>query len=251
MILRAVAALPVAAILGPGLAAPFVVVGPLAAQAPTASEWATLAQRVEVDMTAADGSAEVRIELEIGPAEAGAPVPAGEPVGFELLGFAGAGVDEVVLDGERRLVLWPATGSRRVVMVEPPFEPDGDTLAMTFAYRVEDVVEGATVGPALHARIPVLTGPPARTGSGGEVFAARLAVPEAWAVTEGFPSGLRPAEAGGYAVSLTVAPSVIGFRARTDGAWRPGFPLLVDALTLAILLVFVGLGWRHLRSFAA
>jgi len=113
------------------------------------------------------------------------------------------------------------------------------------------VLERVDAPDVIHARVPVLTGPPVRAGSGGTAFEARLTVPEEWAVSEGFPSGLRRSEEDGvHLVSLTVAPSVIGFRASTDGRWRPGFPVLVDVLTVLILVCFLGAGWRHLRSMA-
>jgi hypothetical protein len=37
-------------------------------------------------------------------------------------------------------------------------------------------------------------------------------------------------------------------RARTDGAWRPGVPLMLDIAAGTILLVFVVAGLRWLRA---
>lgn len=275
-------------------------VGPASvlAQTPGGAEWATLAQEVEIDMSAGDGSADLVVRYRLGPGERGAPLPSAEPVTFELLGFGDATAAEIVLlrpdggegpegaddadgpSGSRarpgeRVVLWPTVGSHRVAVLEPPFDVEAETLTMTVAYRVQDVIEGLGEGAAgpttaadgrdapagrgggggdlvgmIHARIPVLTGPPVRAESGGEVFQARLTVPESWSVSEGFPSGLRAVDDGVWAVSLTVAPSVVGFRAGTDGRWRPGLPLLVDVLTVLILASFIGAGWRHLQSIA-
>lgn len=284
----------------PGFALALPGVGPASvlAQTPGGAEWATLAQEVEVDMSAGDGSADVLVRYRLGPGEEGAPLPSAEPITFDLLGFDEATAGEIVLlrpdGGERpegaedadgpsgsqarpgeRVVLWPTVGSHRMAVVEPPFDLDGETLTMTVAYRVQNVAAGLGAGAAgpttaadgrdapagrdggggdlagmIHARIPVLTGPPVRAESGGEAFQARLTVPESWAVSEGFPSGLRAVDDGVWAVSLTVAPSVVGFRASTDGRWRPGLPLLVDVLTVLILASFIGAGWRHLRSIA-
>jgi len=294
---------------------------PSAGQEPDPISWATLSQRVDIDMSAGDGSADVSIRYRLGPAEEGDAVPSSEPITLELLGFGDATVGEVALramgsvapgqdgvasgqdrvasgqdrvasgqDGvepgqdrpesgpERRIVLWPTVGSHRVAVMEPPFQlvetpsggeeaPVGDEgpLSLTVSYRIENALEGEGVvdrpgsgtdagedpSPMIHARIPILTGPPVRAQGGGEAFSARVRVPETWMVSEGFPSGLDVGDDGIYAVSLTVAPSVVGFRASTDGRWRLGFPLLVDLLTLLILTAFAGFGWRHLRGVAA
>ncbi len=108
-----------------------------------------------------------------------------------------------------------------------------------------------TTGEAVRVDIPVLTAalPPVRDA--GDIFHADIRMPSIWFVTESFPTGLRPGPDGSYTVDLPVAPSVITIRARTDGAWRPGAPLLLDALAGAILLAFVIVGWRHLRAAAA
>lgn len=234
----------------------------VAAQTPSATEWATLEQRVDLDMSAGDGSADVVIRYRFGPGEEGAPLPTGEPLTFELLGYGAATVGEIELlsgDATRRIVLWPTVGSHRVGVVEPPFEVVGDALTMTASYRIGDALTDGEANP-VHARVPILTGPAVRAESGGQAFQARLTVPDTWAVSEGFPSGLRSEDddAGDgssgesvHVVSLTVAPSVVAFRAATDGRWRPGFPLLVDVLTVLILASFIGAGWRHLRSVAA
>lgn len=254
---------------------------PVRAQTPGGVGWATLGQQVEVDMRAGDGSADVVVRYRLGSAEEGGDLPSTEPVTLELLGYGDATAGEIVLrrpdrSSAEQIVLWPTVGSHRVAVVEPPHELDGGTLTLTVSYRVENAIEGpgsegtdglsapagrdgavaregADSGLAgmIHARIPVLTGPPVRAESGGEAFQARLTVPGGWAVTEGFPSGLREVGDGAHVVSLTVAPSVVGFRASTDGRWRPGLPFLVDVLTVVILASFLGVGWRHLRRMAA
>ncbi|MDX1492504.1 MAG: hypothetical protein R3253_00415 [Longimicrobiales bacterium] len=219
-----------------------------AAQTSTGA-WATLRQEVEVDMTAGDGSADVFIRYELGSREPEEALPLDRPIDLEMLGFARAVADEVTLDDGEVVVLWPTVGSHRAAVVEPPFDADGETLRITARYTVEDVAERP--GVSLHARIPILTGPPVRAESGEAVFTAVLLVPERWTLTEAFPSGLGRADDGAHLVSLRVAPSIVGFRARTDGSWRPGFPLMVDLLTVLVLVTFAGFGWRHLRSVAA
>ena len=112
-------------------------------------------------------------------------------------------------------------------------------------------VDGAVVdeGGRLRAWIPVLTGPPAAAGAEGG-FTARLRLPEGWMVSEGFPSGLRPDDDGSWSVGLQVAPSMVGFRGRSDGRWRPSLPLMVDLLTVLVLCGFSTVGWRHLSGVA-
>ena len=219
-------------------------------QASEAGAWVTLLQQVDVEMGAGDGSADVGVRLELGTQELGAPLPLDVPVTFEVLGFGNATVDEVDLGKGGRLILCPTVGCGKGATVRLCAEDVRDGKAsVEVSYRVEDVLE--TPGTAVHARIPMLTGPPVRGETGEDAFQARLSVPEEWTVTEGFPSGLRASGPGGYVVSLSVAPSIVGFRARTDGDWRPGFPLLVDVLTILILVTFAGFGWRHLRRMAA
>lgn len=220
---------------------------PAPAQAP-APGWATLSAELEVDMTAGDGSALVDVRYALGASEPGAPPPLDTPIDLELLGFGEATADHVEVVGER-VVLWPTAGSRRAAVIRAPEQLDGDTLVLAFSYRVERAAL-ASGDVELAAHVPILAGPAVLTDAGGPAFTARLSVPERWALSEGFPSGLRESSAGVYHVTLPVVPAVVSFRARTDGSWRPGFPLLVDVLTILILTAFAGFGWRHLRSVA-
>ena len=124
---------------------------------------------------------------------------------------------------------------------------DAGVGVVELSYRVD----AAVVDEAGHlsARIPVLTGPPAVAGADGS-FTARLRLPEGWIVSEGFPSGLRLDGDGSWSVGLQVTPSMVGFRGRSDGTWRPSVPLVVDLLTVLILLGFSAVGWRHLSGVA-
>ena len=82
----------------------------------------------------------------------------------------------------------------------------------------------------------------------GEVPVGAVVVREGWVIADGFRSGLRRDEPGVYTVALTAAPAMVGFRARTDGRWSPGVPLLIDVLTVLLLLGFAAFGWRHLQG---
>ena len=225
-----------------------------------ASGWGIAAQRVVVDLTAADGSADVTVAWLLAGADPDMPLPADESVPLALLGFGEADVEDVVRDGAETIVLWPTSGSRRTATVRPPFDSEGGSLLMKFTYRVASAVE--IDGERARARVPLLTGPPllagnssvvapeivAAAGLGPAGFSAEVRVPEEWVVADGFPSGLRPSSAGVYEVELPTTPAMIGFRARTDGRWVPGVPLLIDTVTVALLLAFAAFGWRHLQG---
>ena len=231
-------------------------------EAQVESDWRVVGSHVVADLTAADGSAEVTIDFDLA-SSSGGPGASGEPGGsagpeakpasglasLELLGFDAATASDVRVSGpnvpERRIVLWPTTGSHRTASVHLP-DPDGDGRASLRAtYRVETAVSDLV---ALRGRVPILTGLAAAEQGGVDAFTAELRLPTDWRVSEGFPSGLRRTESGAYSVSLPVIPSMIGFRASADGEWRPGIPLLVDVLTLTILLGFAAFGWRHLQG---
>lgn len=226
------------------------IAAPLEGQSAPATPWVTVWQQVDVAMSGGDGSAEVLVRFGLGAEEVGSALPLDVPVTFEMLGFGAAYTDEVsVRDGEP-VLLRPTVGSHREASVRVDgADVDDGVASLVFRYRMDNVLEAP--GSVVHARVPLLTGPPVRAESGGDAFQATLSVPDGWVVTEGFPSGLQPSDSGVHVVSLSVAPSIVGFRARTDGTWRPGFPFLVDVLTLLILATFAAYGWRHLRRVAA
>jgi hypothetical protein len=208
------------------------------------SGWAVTAQSVEVDVGVdagtGEGSAEVHVRMTL------APTPSDGSLPLSLLGFGDADVGEVRTEDGRLVVLWPASGGRRAASLEPlPAEGDG-TTEVSFRYRVDGAVE--MNGGSARVRIPIVTGPAAPEGDG---FSATVRLPEEWRFREGFPTGLRSSGGGVYEVSLPVVPSMLAVRARTDGSWRPGFPLAVDTLTVTLLLAFAGFGWRHLRGVVA
>ena len=224
---------------------------PLTAQEPP--EWSTLQSQIAIDVSSGDGGAEVSIRYELGARESGAPLPLESPIGLGLLGFADATTDEIRVGG-RRVALWPTVGSHRAAVIQAPAPERGDSTVWVYiAYRIDRALvdEGAGDGVALRARVPIVAGPAVRADAGPSAFAGQVTVPRGWVLTESFPSGVRPVSETVYAVSLPVVPALVSFRARTDGVWRPGFPLLIDVLTVLILATFAGFGWRHLRRVAA
>jgi len=225
--------------------------------APEASSWAVASARMEADLRAGDGGAEVRIQYVFVGTTSGAPLPLDRPIPIELLGFADATAVEVFVGAGAAIALRPTVGSHREAVISPRDVFAGDalggnptpngTLSVDLSYRVERAVE--VDGARLRGRIPAVTGPtPSPDGSG---FHVTLLLPDDWVVADGFPSGLRRAPSGAYEVSLPVVPAMVGFRARSDGRWRPGLPLVIDLLTLVLLTGFAAFGWRHLRSVAA
>jgi hypothetical protein len=225
--------------------------------------WRIASMRMHAVVDAAGRGADVTMRWTLVSAEPGGPLPLEAPVPIELLGFDDAAVEEVDQVDGGTVVLWPTHGSHRAAAIQPPFESSGSALELELAYRAESVVHGD--GPSVRVRIPVLTGPPVAGAEPGAVdvaalqaaglgpvgFSVALEAPPGWRVADGFPSGLRRDDAGTLRATLPVSPSMVGFRARTDGVWRPGFPLLIDALTLAVLLGFALRGWIHLRGVVA
>lgn len=196
-----------------------------------------------MDLRAGDGAARVTLDYEVRGAQPGTTLPA------ELLLFPGTEVDSLSVGAAAApTALRHGAGVTR--LAELPV--GGDAPA---AVRVRYRVAGAArvQGGAVIGRVPLLAldRPPGDAAPG--LFRARLLVPDGWALAEGFPTGMRVAE-GAPAVweaTLPVVPAVVRFRARTDGAWRPGMPLLLDAVALLGLVAFSVLGWRHMRAEAA
>lgn len=225
--------------------------------------WRVASAHLEADLTQGDGSAAVTLDWVLVPSHEDAPLPMRLPIPLDLLGFGAATAEEVVVDGARVVRLESDAGSHRSAALTAPEREPAAALPISFSYRVASAVE--LDGAWARGRIPVLTGPPAVDGSraglegdgarpgpsGGDVFSATLRLPEGWSVGDAFPSGLRRGDDGAYRVTLPVTPAMLAFRARTDGAWRPGFPLVVDVLTVLVLLGFAAVGWRHLRGLVA
>lgn len=211
------------------------------------ADWTVQSVRFEADLSRGDGGADVTVEYVLTPPTVDAARAA--PVTFEMLGFGDAETDRFSTADGRAVVLWPTHGSHRAAALSAPDAVSGDAVPLVVRYRIDDAV--TSDGGELVVRVPVLTGPPTATGDGAGDFGARVLLPDGWAVSEGFPSGLRAGEGGSWEVTLPTVPAMVGFRGRSDGAWRPGIPLLVDLVTLTILIVFSWFGWRHLRGVAA
>ena len=211
------------------------------------SDWVVLSVHAEADLSAGDGSANVSIRYAIGTTPTDV-VPRDKPMRFELLGFGDATADWFTTTGGDTVELWPTHGAHKAASIyasESLLERNRGEVELS--YRVEAAV--IEEDGRLRARIPLLSGPTAPMGASGE-FTARLVLPEGWTISEGFPSGLRTNDDGTWSVRLQVAPSMIGFRGRSDGAWRPSIPLAVDFVTLIFLVGFSFVGWRHLSDVA-
>jgi len=199
------------------------------------------------DLTAADGSADVIVTYVLRAVDGGL-VPAGSPIDLELLGFGDATTDRFVAWGTTPVLLWETVGSQRAAAISAPSTED-DALLVELTYSIERAVEDDE--GRLHARIPVLNGPSAPDPGEGGGFEARLLLPPGWDLSEGFPSGLRPAgPTGVWAVTLPVVPAMVGFRGSSDGSRRLGLPMAIDVMMLVLLLGFAGAGWRHLSGVA-
>jgi hypothetical protein len=213
-----------------------------AVRRPLAAQGLVRSARFEVHLTANDGSATVRAEYDLDLPDTRALIP------LEVLGFGDATVDDFTVGGASdRLVLWPASGTRRVATVWLDGQGGGAGRArLVLRYRVATAVRGADA--EAHTLVPLLgvAWPPASGATG--VFSAELRVPDGWRLSDAFPSGLRPDADGVYRVELPVVPAVVRFEVRTDGAWQPGLALVLDVLAGLILIAFGVVGFRHMRS---
>jgi hypothetical protein len=205
------------------------------------------------DLNTDDGSAIVRVEIDFATFDTA-------DLRIELLGFGNTRTEGFLAGGEDGpLVRFEDRSGRRawIVVGRDGFEQIGiQRVAETDAvwrFSATYVVHntGVVTGETVRVHVPVLTVAFPPQSDAGNIFHAEVRVPSYWSVTEAFPTGLRQRTDGVFAVDLTASPSVISLRARTDGAWRPGVPLLLDVLAGAIPLVFVVVGWRHLRAGAS
>lgn len=200
--------------------------------------------RMVADLAPDDGAAEVRIEYVLdvaGPSE----------LRFELLGFGDADAPGFWLgarDTGIPVTLERETGSMRSAEFTMSLAEGTEEHRFEVHYLIRDAV--AREGESLVAHVPVLVVAAPPSPEVIPAFEVEVLVPEAWRVSEGFPSGLTRSEPGRWGVDLAVVPSVVSLRARADGVWRPGLPLLLDVLALGILLGFGWVGWRHLSAVA-
>jgi len=203
---------------------------------------------MRVDVTGSDGSAEVEIDYVL------SGTIATRAVAVALLGFDSSTVTDAVYccwaGSEETIVLWPSTGSRRMASIPLPVVPAGadGPSTLRISYHVARAV--TEKGGGVHGRIPVLSLDLPPLGGGADVFSTSLSLPAEWIMTEGFPTGFRPGDDGVPSVT-PVVPSMVSFRARSDGRWRPGLPLLIDVLMSALILLVGFFGWRHLRRLSS
>jgi len=169
----------------------------------------------------------------------------------ELLGFADATAEELVVDGRSSVLRLGTVSGRRRAAELSLTAPDADgARRLSLRYEVTGAVEHDE--GRVRVRIPVasVSFPPAADAP-GTVFSASLRLPSGWSVTEAFPSGLTRVAESSYEVGLAVVPAVVAFRARNDGRRVPGVPAVLSGVAGVILLGLGLAGWRHLRSVAA
>ncbi len=201
-------------------------------------------------------SAEVHIEYQVGPLAFGQ-----DRVDGRILLFEGTDVRSVMVDGAEARVRLTGDGAARAVSLpvgsvagpsggRPGRAGTDGPASLSVRYRVEGAVSIDDDGARVRLRVPLLTllAPPADTGPG--LFQAELRLPDAWKVSEGFPTTLRSDGSGGHTVTLPVVPALISARARTDGGWRPGLPGVLDMVAVFSLVGFFLVTRRHLMDDA-
>lgn len=213
------------------------------------SGWTVVSARLTADLTAGNGSAAVTVVYALAQTPSATPTTPGRTIPVTLLEIGDASVSRFSVNGGTPMEITTTQGRQRGADIDPPPGEPGQNLVVELTYRVERAV--VADGAAIQARIPVLAGPSAPEPGGEGGFEARVRIPTEWRIAEGFPSGLRPDADGVLTVDLQVTPAFVGFRARSDGAWRPGVPLMVDLIMVVILGVFATFGLRHLRRVVA
>lgn len=215
-----------------------------ALQGPAGAQETISSVRLVADLRAASGTGTVQVEYRVAAAEPGSTV------GATVLDFGSARVSNLHTGDGQPSSLTAGAGVSRNARLSVGL-PDAEGVARIVA-QYEVIAAVSVESRRLRVHVPVLTvdRPPGEPGPG--VFVAELRVPPGWSVAEGFPSGLSATdEPGVYRVGLSVVPSVVSFRGRSDGAWRPGLSRVLEVLAGAVLLGFSLAGWRHLRGAAA
>ena len=225
------------------------------------NDWVFGSQEVTLDVSAVDGAATVAARIYLVPEDPTRPADPDASLTIELLVFGDVTISDLRRANGDRVLVWPASGRRFRATIGPPFLREGAPY-IDLTYTVEGAATGD--GTGRHVRVPMISGPVRASGQedegpAGSGFDAIVRMSDEWRVTESFPTGLTSGGAGGqsvpgaperavHGVSLPVTPAMISFRAQTDGQWRPGFPFVIDALTVVLLLGFAAFGWRHLQG---
>ena len=229
-----------ARVTGPAAACVALFLAPGAVLAQEPSPATVHAVSVAADLTAVPGSATVRVEYQLNGVEPGDRVPVSvldfgpaAAAGF-LVGAGGVGMELPDRHGAARSGSWPVEAG-----------PDGRAV-LSVTYQVPGAGEEGDGRIVSHLPLLVVDRAPEAARPG--LFHASVRVPAHWTVTEGFPTGLASGgEAGRYDVELSVVPSVVTLRARSDGRGVLTLPLALDLVALSVLLVTAVAGWRHMR----
>jgi hypothetical protein len=207
-----------------------------------------MSARVEPDRE----DVEVRIEYRL---RGGTDAPP-EPVRVHLLGVGGVRVDGFQSEfpdapggpstGAGPRTPHPLSAEGEALLGGLVDVPGGLDQRLVLRYRVTGALQRD--GEAARLRLPVLILDLPVRETTPSTFQTELTVPDGWAVSGAFPSGLAPEGGGAWSGALQVVPAFVSLRARTDGSWRPGLPWALDLVTLLVLAVVSFLGWRHLSG---
>lgn len=205
--------------------------------------------RLTAEVPPSGADAEVRIEYRVALKGAAAPLR------LEILGMGPASVDRFRVEtaegteGDPFALALERGSMRATTLPVPAPVPGSDEVTLSLAYRVTGAVERS--GPGVRVRLPVLVLDLPPEAGGARIFRASVRLPDEWALSGGFPSGLVSASGGAWEVDLAAVPALVSLRGRSDGGWRPGLLEALDALAVMVVLGFGFVGWRHLRTLAA
>ncbi|MDA0311326.1 MAG: hypothetical protein O2992_04325 [Gemmatimonadetes bacterium] len=212
---------------------------------PLTSQSTVRSARMYADLSPDDGGAEVRIDYEL-------QTDGIAPLRFELLGF-GDSKAEGFWFGDRDtgvpMRLEAEVGSMRASEFSLNSAAEDGAFVFTARYWIADAVVRS--GNRVTVNVPVLSVALPPSPDAEEVFGAEVVLPDGWAVSGSFPTGISQSAASTFSVGLAVVPAVVTVRGRTDGVWRPDLALTLEVLAGLVLLVFGAFGIRHLRETMA
>jgi len=201
--------------------------------------------RMYADLSPDDGGAEVRIDYEL-------QTDGIAPLRFELLGFGDARAEGFWF-GDRDtgvpMRLEAEVGSMRASDFSLNAGAEDGAFVFTARYWIANAVVRS--GNRVTVNVPVLSVALPPSPDAEDVFGAEVVLPDGWAVSGSFPTGISQAADGTFSVALAVVPAVVTVRGRTDGVWRPDLAVTLEVLSGLVLMVFGAFGIRHLRQTMA